>query len=259
MRNTWDHLALILYAAGIILACLVFSFVNHKNERVQDPFLPPAETAEKTPAAAILPAYTAEPSFHSPVRTVSHEYTFDWMSAEAVPAAEGMLTLRDITASRFYNEPSEIYQHIFHEETGFYDCFVYGTGTIGDLDGYAKYIFRYDSRTGKAASFIQEQHFETGKELETKDPAVYAANTGNLLEAVFSGTDIPLAAEKRKLEELALYFFSSWIPQHPVVPAVLHLRMPAYFLSFVMDRDIFITMISPEKVPAGYAVENATD
>ncbi len=256
MRNTWDHLALVLYTAGIILACLIFAFVNRRDESIPDFFPVPAEK-EEMPTA--VPLITAEPSFHRPVRTVSHEYAFDGMNTEPVPAAEDMLTARDITESPFYNEPSGEYQHVFHEETGIYGCYVYGTGSIGDLDGYAKYVFRYDSRTGKAASFIQEQHFDTGKELSTDDLSVYAANTGNLLETVFSGTDVPLAADKRKLEELALYFFSSWIPEHPSVPAVIHFRLPSYILTFVMDRDVFITMISPEKIPAGYAVENETD
>lgn len=256
MRNTWDHLALVLYTAGIILACLIFAFVKRRDESIPEFFPVPTEKEEMPTSVPLIPF---ESSFHRPVRTVSHEYVFDGMTAEPVPAAEGMLTLRDITGSRFYNEPSGEYQHVFHEETGIYDCYIYGTGSIGDLEGYAKYVFRYNSRTGKAASFIQEQHFDTGKELSTEDLSVYAANTGNLLEAVFSGTDVPLAADKLKLEELALYFFSSWIPQHPSVPAVVHFRLPSYILTFVMDRDVFITMISPENVPAGYAVENETD
>ena len=258
MRNTWDHLALVLYTAGIILVCLVFVFFRKEDSSPPDLY-PTAAVSTERPVPAAVPAYTAEPSFHRPVRTVRHEYEFEGITSEAVPASPGMLTARDIASGRFYNVPSGDYQHVFHEETGSYDCFVYGTGPIGDLDGYAKYIFRYDRRTGKAASFVQEQHFDTGKELGTDVPSVLASNTGDLLQAVFSGTDIPLAAEKRKLEELALYFFSSWIPQHPAVPAVLHFRMPAYFLTFVMDRDVFITMISPQKVPSGYAVENETD
>ena len=259
MRNSWDHLMLILYATGIILACLIFVYVNHQDDSISDFSQSFDGTAEIMPAEVSVPASAYEPSFHRPVRTVSHEYTFDMMSAETLPGAEGMLTVRNITDGRFYNEPSGEYQHIFHEETGFYDCFVYGTGSIGDLDGYAKYVFRYDSRTGKAASFIQEQHFDTGNELNADDLAVFAANTGYLLEAVFSGTDVPLAADKRKIEELSLYFFSSWIPQHPAVPAIVHFRLPSYILTFVMDRDVFITMISPEKIPAGYAVEKETD
>ena len=259
MRNTWNHLALVLYAAGIILACIIFAFAKERDESLPD-FSPSITiTADTMPTAANVPSYTAEPSYHRPVRTVDHEYSFDALSAEAVPASDDMLTLRDITASRFYNEPSGEYQHVYREETGLYDCFVYGTGSIGDLDGYAKYVFRYDSRTRKAASFIQEQHFDTGRELSADDLAIYASNTGNLLEAVFSGTDVPLATEKRKLEELSLYFFSSWIPQHPSVPAITHFRLPSYILSFVMDRDVFITMISPEKVPAVYTVELETD
>ena len=258
MRNTWDHLAVVLYTAGIILACLFIVHVNRKDEDSPVLFRAPNGIPE-IPTVAAVPPIPFEPSYHRPVRTVSHIYEFEAVSVEAVPAFEGMLTIRDITDSRFYDEPSGEYQHIFHEETGFYDCFVYGTGSIGDLDGYAKYLFRYDSRTGKAASFIQEQHFDTGKDLSSDDPAVYAANTGNLLEAVFSGTDVQIAADKRKIEELALYFFSTWIPQHPAVPAVVHFRLPSYILTFVMDRDVFITMISPEKIPAGYAVENETD
>ncbi|MBQ6343729.1 MAG: hypothetical protein IJI41_11435 [Anaerolineaceae bacterium] len=259
MRNTWDHLALVLYTAGIILVCLIFAFANRRDEIIPDYSAAPAESTAMPAATAAAPSIPNEPSFHRPVRSVSHEYVFDGMSAEALPASEGMLSIRDLTSSVFYNEPSGEYQHVFHEETGVYDCYVYGTGTIGDLDGYAKYVFRYDSRTGKAASFIQEQHFDTGKDLGTDDLSVYAANTGSLLEAVFSGTDVPLAADKRKIEELALYFFSSWIPQHPSVPAAVHFRLPSYFLTFVMDRDVFITMISPEKIPTGYAVENETD
>lgn len=256
MRNTWDHFALILYAAGIILACLVFAYVNRQDESLPD-FFPAASEMPEMPTA--VPSYTDEPSLHRPSRTVAHEYSFDTLSAEAVPASDGMLTVRDLTGSLFYQAPSGENQHVFHEETGIYDCFVYGIGSIGDLDGYAKYVFRYDSRTGKAASFIQEQHFDTGKELRADDLPVYAANTGSLLEAVFSGTDVPLAADKRKLEELALYFFSSWIPQHPAVPAMLHFRLPSYILSFVMDRNVFITMISPERIPETYSVEIETD
>ena len=71
--------------------------------------------------------------------------------------------------------------------------------------------------------------------------------------------DLSLEAEKRVIEELALYFFSSYIPQNPSVPAVMHFRMPAYVLTFVMDTDVFITIISPDKLPAEYTVENETD
>ena len=259
MRNTWDQLVLVLYAAGIILACLFFVYVKRQVEIPPDFMSYPSATEETMPTAAAVPSYTAEPSPHRPVRNVSHEYAFDTISAESVSGSSGMLTLGDITSGLFYNEPSGEYQHVFHEETGFYDRFAYGIGSVGDLDGCAKYVFRYDSRTGKVSSFIQEQHFGTGQELHPDDLAVFAANTGNLLEAVFSGTDIPLEADKRKLEELALYFFSSRIPQHPAVPSIVHFRLPSYILSFVMDRDVFITMISPEKVPAGYAVENETD
>ncbi|MBQ6504536.1 MAG: hypothetical protein IJI57_11555 [Flexilinea sp.] len=259
MRNIWDHLALVLYAVGIILACMFFAFVNEQNESLPD-FSPSiTKTAETMPAAADVPSYTAEPSFHRPVRTVDHEYTFDAMSAEAVPASDGMLTLRDITGSSFYYEPSGDYQHVYHEETGLYDCFIYGIGTVGDLDTYAKYIFRYDSRTGKAASFVQEQYIDTGTDMSPDHLAVYAENTGNLLEAVFSGMDFPLDTDKRVIEELALYFFSSHIPGNPSVPAVLHFQMPAYVLTFVMDTDVFITIISPDKLPAGYTVEKETD
>ena len=89
--------------------------------------------------------------------------------------------------------------------------------------------------------------------------AVYAENTGNLLEAVFADSDLSLDTDKRVIEELALYFFSSYIPQNPSVPAVMHFRMPAYVLTFVMDTDVFITIISPDKLPADYTVENETD
>ena len=61
------------------------------------------------------------------------------------------------------------------------------------------------------------------------------------------------------MEELALYFFTSYIPSHPSVPAVLHFRLPSYILSFIMDTDVFITMISPEKLPSGYISENEAD
>lgn len=251
MRRFWDHFAIVLYLAGVILCCLVFVYGRPEKEAYPEMQL-------RTPAPA-AETETVSVSFHQPRRSISHIYGLDAAEAEPVSAAEGMLKLSDMVKSRYYSEPAGEYEHVYREENGIYDCFVYGTGSVGDLDAYAKYVFRYDGRTGKAASFVQEQHISTGTVLNGNDLSVFASNTGNLLEAVFSGTDIRLSADKRKIEELALYFFSSYIPSHPSVPAVLHFRLPSYILSFVMDADVFITMISPEKVPAEYIAEDETD
>lgn len=259
MRNTWDHLAIVLYVAGIILFCLFIAYVKPDKNEISTAMPQAAFTATAAPRVIETPAVPADVPSHRPERTVTHQYTFDFLTAEPVPAKDGMLTVRNIAESRYYSEPTESFEHVYREENGLFDCFIYGIGTVGDMDAYAKYLFRYDSRTGKAASFIQEQHIDTGAELSENHLSLFAANTGNLLEAVFSGTDIPLSADKRVIEELALYFFSSYIPSHPSVPAVIHFRMPAYILSFVMDTDVFITMISPEKVPAEYTAENETD
>ena len=259
MRNTWDHLAVVLYAAGIILFCLFIAYVKPDKNEIPTAMPQAVFTATAAPRVMETPAVPADVPSHRPERTVTHQYTFDFLTAEPVPAKDGMLTVRNIAESRYYSEPTESFEHVYREENGLFDCFIYGIGTVGDMDAYAKYLFRYDSRTGKAASFIQEQHIDTGAELSENHLSLFAANTGNLLEAVFSGTDIPLSADKRVIEKLALYFFSSYIPSHPSVPAVIHFRMPAYILSFVMDTDVFITMISPEKVPAEYTAENETD
>ena len=259
MRNTWDHLAIVLYAAGIILLCLFMVYGKPEKNEVFTAQPRPIFTPTATSVVMAMPTISADVSVHHPERMVTHQYTFDFLTAEPVPAKDSMLTVRNIAESRYYSEPTESFEHVYREENGLFDCFIYGIGTVGDMDAYAKYLFRYDSRTGKAASFIQEQHIDTGAELSENHLSLFAANTGNLLEAVFSGTDIPLSADKRVIEELALYFFSSYIPSHPSVPAVIHFRMPAYILSFVMDTDVFITMISPEKVPAEYTAENETD
>ena len=259
MRNTWDHLAVVLYTVGIILLCLFMVYGKPEKNEVSTAQPRPIYTPTATSVVMAMPTISADVSVHQPERTVTHQYTFDSSKAEPVPAKEGMLTIRDITESRYYSVPTESFEHVYREENGLYDQFVYGIGTVGNLDAYAKYIFRYDSRTGKAASFVQEQYIDTGADMSSDHLAVYAANTGNILEAVFSGMDLSLEAEKRVIEELALYFFSSYIPQNPSVPAVMHFRMPAYVLTFVMDTDVFITIISPDKLPAEYTVENETD
>ena len=92
MRNTWDHLALVLYTAGIILVCLFFAFADRQDESIPELFPVPTEKKEM-PTAAAVPLITAEPSFHRPILTVTHEYAFDGMTADAVPAAEGMLKI----------------------------------------------------------------------------------------------------------------------------------------------------------------------
>ena len=259
MRNTWDHLGIVLYAVGIILLCL--SMVYGKPAEKEIPAALPQPTLIATVVHRVIetPTFPLDVPSHQPERTVTHQYTFDSLNAEPIPAKDGMLTIRNITESPYYSEPSGEYEHIYREEDSLYDCFFYGIGTVGDLEAYAKYIFRYDSRTGKAASFIQEQYIDTGANMSSDHLAIYAANTGNLLEAVFFGMDIHLEADKRAIEELALYFFSSYIPQNPSIPAILHFRMPAYVLSFVMDTNVFITIISPDKLPAEYMVENETD
>ncbi len=259
MRNTWDHLALVLYAVGIILLCLFMVYGKPEKNDVPTAQLLPTFTPTAVTRVMATPTVPEDVSVHQPERIVTHQYTFDSLNAEPVPAKEGMLTVRNITESRYYSEPKESFEHVYREENGLYDCFIYGIGTVGDLDAYAKYIFRYDSRTGKAASFVQEQYIDTGADMGPEHLAVYAANTGNLLEAVFAGIDLPLDTDKRVIEELALYFFSSYIPQNPAIPAVLHFRMPAFVLTFVMDTDVFITIISPDKLPTEYMVENETD
>ena len=259
MRNIWDHLALVLYAVGIILLCLFMVYGKPAEKDIPTAQQRPTITATAVSKAMETAAVSTGISVHRPERTVTHQYIFDSLNAEPVPAKEGMLKLSNITASRYYSEPKESFEHVYREENSLYDQFLYGIGTVGDLDTYAKYIFRYDSRTGKAASFVQEQYIDTGTDMSPDHLAVYAENTGNLLEAVFSGKDFPLDTDKRVIEELALYFFSTYIPGNPSVPAVLHFRMPAYVLTFVMDTDVFITIISPDKLPAGYTVENETD
>ena len=259
MRNIWDHLVVVLYAVGIILLCLFMAYGKPEKNEVSTAQPRPIFTPTATSVVMAMPTISADVSVHQPERTVAHQYKFDSLNAEPLPAKEGMLTVSSITESRYYSEPKESFEHVYREENGLYDCFIYGIGTVGDLNTYAKYIFRYDSRTGKAASFVQEQYIDTGTDMSPDHLAVYAANTGNLLEAVFSGMDFPLDTDKRVIEELALYFFSSYIPQNPSVPAVLHFRMPAYVLTFVMDTDVFITIISPDKLPAEYTVENETD
>ena len=259
MRNTWDHLAVVLYAVGIILLCLFMVYGMPQKKESPADFPKAVFTATPAPGITETSAISAEAADHRPERIVTHQYIFDSLNAEPVPAKDGMLTVSDITQSRYYSEPTESFSHVYREENGLYDCFLFGMGTVGDLDAYAKYIFRYDSRTGKAASFVQEQHLDTGKDMSPDQLAVYAANTGNLLEAIFFGMDLPLDVDKRVIEELALYFFSSYIPDNPSVPAMLHFRMPAYVLTFVMDTDVFITIISPEKLPSEYIVENETD
>lgn len=259
MRNTWDHLAVVLYAVGIILFCLFIAYIKPEKKEIPTALPQPTITATAAPRVMETLTISADISAHQPERTVTHQYTFDSLNAEPIPSKEGMLTVRNITESRYFSEPTESFEHVYREENGLYNRFIYGIGTVGNLDAYAKYIFRYDSRTGKAASFVQEQYIDTGTDMSSDQLAVYAENTGNLLEAVFSGMDLSLEAEKRVIEELALYFFSSYIPQNPSVPAVTHFRMPAYVLTFVMDTDVFITIISPDKLPAEYLVENETD
>ena len=259
MRNIWDHLAIVLYAVGIILLSLFMAYGKPAEKEIPTVQPWPTFTETAAPKVTVTSTNSADLSVHQPERTVTHQYTFDSLNAEPLPAKEGMLTVSSITESRYYSEPKESFEHVYREENGLYDCFIYGIGTVGDLNTYAKYIFRYDSRTGKAASFVQEQYIDTGTDMSPDHLAVYAANTGNLLEAVFSGMDFSLDEDKRVIEEFALYFFSSHIPCNPTVPAVLHFRMPAYVLTFVMDTDVFITIISPDKLPAEYVVENETD
>ena len=258
MRNTWDHLAVVLYTVGIILLCLFMVYEKPEKKEISTA-LPPKFTPTLISREMATPTVPLDVSVHQPERTVTHQYSFDSLNAEPVPAKDGMLTIRDVTMSRYYSVPTESFVHVYREENSLYDCFVYGIGTVGDLDAYAKYIFRYDSRTGKAASFVQEQYLDTGTDMSPEHLTIYAANTGNLLEAVFSGMNLSLDTDKRVIEDLALYLFSTHIPNNPSIPAVLHFRMPSYVLTFVMDTDIFITIISPEKLPAEYMVENETD
>lgn len=259
MKNSWNHFAIVLYLGGIILLCL-FAAGRQKEEQ-EYAWQRPAAAVE-TPVSTPVVSWQEETVYgavHMPKPDIAHRYVLDGSPVEPAAGADGMLKTREIAESRYYNAPSGEYDRVFHKENGIYDRYIYGTGTVGDLDTCAEYIFRYDRRTGKAASFVQEQHLPQGGELSTALTALYAANTGNLLNAVFADTDVSLSADKRKIEELALYFFTSYIPAHPVVPAVIHFRLPAYILSFIMDTDVFITMISPEKLPSEYISENGTD
>ena len=261
MKSIWDHFAIILYAGLIILVCLLIAYAGPSEKK--DPaidFLPqPTETAapvRKTAAPEVIPEETV---IHAPEQTILHRYDFSSPKLELVPKEDGMLTERDLAGSRYYFEPSGKEFHVYHEENGLYDCFIYGTGPVGELDAYAEYIFRYDASSKKAVSFVQEQHIDTGNGMNRDQLSIYAANAGYLLDSVFSGTQTDISRDRRKIGELALYFFTSYIPGHPSVPAVIHFRMPAYVLTFVMDTDIFITMISPGSLPVEYTVENAAD
>ena len=152
MRNTWDHLAVVLYTAGIILFCLFIAYVKPDKNEIPTAMPQAAFTATAAPRVIETPAVPADVPSHRPERTVTHQYTFDFLAAEPVPAKDGMLTVRNIAESRYYSEPTESFEHVYREENGLFDCFIYGIGTVGDMDAYAKYLFRYDSRTGKAAS-----------------------------------------------------------------------------------------------------------
>ena len=261
MKRSWDHFALLLYAGLIILVCLLIAHAGPSDKK--DPaadFLPKvtetAPSVSKTAAPEITPEETAP---HTPEQMILHRYDFSLPKLEPVPEEDGLLTERDLAGSRFYLEPSGTEFHVYHEENGLYDCFIYGTGPVGELDAFAEYIFRYDSASKKAVSFIQEQHIDTGTGMNRGQLSIYAENAGYLLDSVFSGTQTDISRDRRKIAELADHFFSSYIPCHPSVPAVIHFRMPAYILTFVMDSDVFITMISPGSLPVEYTVENAAD
>ena len=261
MRERFDHLTILLYTGAVILFCLLIVSIRSAKDKVQkslpDTYVIPAVTST-VPETGTL--NTAEPyTAHKPEVNVRHKYSFTAVEAEKVECGAGMLSIEEIRSSRYYRRPDGSAEHVFREENGVYDCFVYGAGSVGGMDAYAKYVFRYDPALGKAVSFIQEQHIGTGVDLSESSLSLYAAATGYLLDAVFSGTGINTDNDRRKIEELALYFFSSYIPAHPVIPAVIHFRMPAYMLTFVMDSDVFITLISPDRIPGEYRVENEMD
>jgi len=261
MKERFDHLTILLYAGAVILFCLLLVSIRSAKDKVRKSL--PGETVIPAVTAAVRetePFGTAVPyDGHRPRVGIKHKYSFSITAAETVEYERGMLYSEDLRNSRYYTRPAGSAEHVFREENGTYDCFVYGTGPIGETDAYAKYVFRYDPVSGKAVSFIQEQHIDTNVGLNENSLSVYAASTSYLLAAVFSGTDTNVAADRQKIEELALYFFSLYIPSHPVIPAVLHFNMPAYMLTFVMDSDVFITMISPDGVPGEYQVENEMD
>jgi len=265
MKSIWDHLALVLYAAVLMLFCILITSLRSSEKREPGSSFLIAAASTDVPTT-FVPVYTAESRAgsgmdknHKPERTVLHSYRFDRSEVEKITPTGGMLKKQDFAGSRYITEPSRPEYHVFHEENGMYDSFMYGTGPIGNLDAYAKYIFRYDALAKSAVSFVQEQHIDSGPGMAWDQLPVYVAHTRYLLDAVFSGSDADTANDKRKIEELALYFFTSYIPANPAVPAVLHFSMPAYTLTFVMDSDVFITMLSPDGVPFEYTVENAAD
>lgn len=261
MKERFDHVTILLYTGAVILFCLLIVSIRSARDKVQkslpDTNAIPAVTGTLPETGSLN---TAEPySAHRPKVSVPHKYSFAAEETETVEFEPGMLSSEEIRSSRCYRRPDGSDEHVFREEDGLYDCFVYGTGPIGDMDAYAKYVFRYDPASGEAVSFIQEQHIGAGVDLSENSLSVYAAATGYLLDAVFSDTGISTDIDRRKIEELSLYFFSSYIPAHPVIPAVIHFRMPAYILTFVMDSDVFITLISPDGIPEEYRVEIETD
>lgn len=71
-----------------------------------------------------------------------------------------------------------------------------------------------------------------------------ADKSADLINFIFSNEGFSTDKDYKLIKSLALNFFSNYIPENPVIPAVNMFRFPGYYLTFIMGKNTFSVVIS---------------
>lgn len=239
----------ILYVLILIVVCFLISVKvekdNHKEEIIAVTATMPAIKKTNEPEPTLSSTGTG-----SPKETVMHKYSLRSIQPDDIRNGNNKTLLQSdfIKSARFYTKPD------------FTNCWdnICTPGILSMNDSVSSQTFYYYDNTDKLMYAAIEVWFDENN-VKTADLDVFANAASILPGQIFENRDYIDTLDKNIIKSLAFNFFSAYIPEHLKIPAIYIYQLNGYYLTFIMDTDVFAAIISFEKPMFDYVMKNSTD
>ncbi|MBQ6520205.1 MAG: hypothetical protein IJI14_15935 [Anaerolineaceae bacterium] len=239
----------ILYVLILIAVCFLLSVKvekdKSKNEIIAVTATMPLINITDEPKPTLSPNKT-----NVPKESVKHKYSLRLIQPEDIRNRNSKTLLRSDFANnaKFYTKPNLV------------NCWdnVCTPGILSLNDKINSQTFYFYDSTDKLIYASIEVWFDENN-ARTADLDIFANAASVLPGQIFENRDYIDTVDKNIIKSLALNFFSSYIPEHLKIPAIYIYQTNGYYVTFIMDADVFAAIISFDRPLFDYVIKNSTD
>ncbi len=247
---------IILYVVLIMMASYYLSNYTEKQEQKQAQIVSASPSPTEVSTSEITPTFVL-------TEKVSATQKVERIRADFVLAGSDVIDMTAGSVDLLKKEDFAMHAKYFTKtDDENFNCSpntcLTGVYFIKGTDAYTQSRFVYDENTNLLKYAAAEIFLEYG----THSASILddlAADASHLIGRIFGHPDYYDTPDKARVKSLAMNFFSSYIPEHPKIPAICTYKLSGYYLTFAMGVDEFVTIISFDSPPEAYVIENTTD